>query len=308
VRLALNEVPEFVRTLFASGFDVLSVTHKPNFTLIDAVRHDEFGLAHKYLFAYAGEQSISKADHNILGKLTRSTNAPLVVISDKDAPNEGRVVLTRSQFFGKVGGAISSILALEPEYGERLRELGFNRLPSELRGKPDDLFEVYVHAGLQFLLSGRVIRYGQERRFEAVSDGVAVGRNTPLMLYDCKAADGRYEFSRNTIRQFADYVNDFHRRYEQSVGRLHAFLAISSAFQDLDTLRERSSELYSACGIPAVCLTAGTLSGLVSLFATNVALRPVVDWKYILTAPIVEIGRAEEQVKARVRDHIAGGQ
>jgi hypothetical protein len=305
--LAQNEVPEFVRTLLASGFDVLAVTPKPNYTLVNATRHDEFGLAHKYLFAYAGEQTISGADRNALDKLSRYINAPLVMISEKDTPDEGRVVLSRSQFFGKVGGPVSSVLALEPDYRQRLRELGFNRLPRGLRGQPDDLFETYVHAGLQFLLSGRVLRYGQERRFEAVSDGVAVQRNVPLMLYDCKAAEGRYEFTSTTIRQFADYVNSFHRRYEQYVGRLHAFLAVSSAFQDLDTLRERSGELYSACGIPTVCLTTEDLSDMVSLFATHVALRSVVDWKDIFRAPIVKIGRAKEQVEARLRDQIVGG-
>jgi hypothetical protein len=300
-----NEVPEFVRTLFASGFDVLSADRKPNFTLVRAVRHDEFGVGHEYIFAYAGEHVISNADRNSLTKLSRKNSAPLVMITDKATPTKGLVILSRAQFYGKVGGAVSSVLALEPEYGARLVELGFNRLPQDLRGQPDDLFESYVHAGLQFLLSGRVIRYGQERRFEAVSDGVAVGKNTPLMLYDCKASDGHYEFSKNTIRQFADYVNDFHRRYEQSVGRLHAFLAISSEFQDIEQLRARSNELYSACGIPIVCMMAGTLSALVSLFSKNVAFRSVVDWKSIFIAPVIEIRRAEEQVEARLRDHIA---
>ena len=270
--MSSNEIPEFVRTLFASGFNVLSVDRKPNFTLVGAMRHDEFGLAHEYIFAYSGERAISNADRNSLTKLSRKNSAPVVMITDNATPNKGLVILSRAQFYGKVGGAVSSVLALEPEYGARLVELGFNRLPSNLRGQPDDLFESYVHAGLQFLLSGRVIRYGQERRFEAISDGVAVGKNTPLMLYDCKASDGHYEFSKTTIRQFADYVNDFHRRYEQSVGRLHAFLAISSEFQKTDQLQERSNELYSACGIPIVCMMAGTLSALVSLFSKHVEI------------------------------------
>ena len=304
--MTINEVPEFVRTLFASGFDVLSVTHQPNFTLVDTLRTDEFGLAHGYTFAYAGSQPLSKADKSALCKRSRTKNAPLVLVSDLETVSADSVVLSRAQFFGKVGGPVSSILALEPSYSNRLIELGFNRLPPDLRGCPDDLFETYVHAGLQFLLSGRVIRYGQERRFEAISDGIVAGKNTPLMLYDCKAAENRYEFSLTTIRQFADYVNDFHRRYEQFVGRLFAFLVISSEFQDAEVLRSRSDELYSACSIPMLCLTTRTLSELVALFSNHIAFRSIVDWKKILIAPMVEIRKAREQIDARLRDQIAG--
>jgi hypothetical protein len=305
-RLPTNEIPEFVRTLFAVGFDVLSVTHQPNFTLVDAVRNDEFGLAHRYAFAYAGDQSLSAADRNALLKLPRRNGAQVVTISDTETAKE-LVVLSRSKFFGKVGGPVSSVLALEPNYSGRLIELGFNRLPPDLRGRPDDLFESHVHAGLQFLLCGRVIKYGQERRFEAVSDGVTIGKNSPLMLYDCKSSEHQYEFSKAASRQFADYVNDFHRRYEQSVGRLYAFLVVSSAFQEIETLRGRSDELYSACSIPMVCLTTETLADLVSLFSSNVAFRSIVDWKNVFRAPIVDVTLAREQLAARQRDGIARG-
>ena len=52
------------------------------------------------------------------------------MIIDKDTPNEGLVILSRAQFYGKVGGAVSSVLALEPEYGTRLVELGFEQTTS----------------------------------------------------------------------------------------------------------------------------------------------------------------------------------
>jgi len=302
-----NEVSEFVRTLLASGFDVRSVAHKPNFTLVICARQDEFGLLHSYLFAYAGNQVISSADHNALTKRSQITGAPLIVISDAESASKNHVALSRSQFFGKVGGAIASVLALEPDYGRQLVELGLNRLPRGLRGEPDDLFEAYVHSGLQFLLSGRVIRYGQERRFEPISDGIAAGRNIPLMLYDCKAADRRYEFSKTAIRQFADYVNDFHRRYEQYIGRLHIFVAISTEFQEIGTIKDRSDELYACCGIPLACLTAKSLADLVGLFSANVAFRTIVDWKKIFKSPLIEFARAKQELEARRRDRVTTG-
>ncbi len=179
-----------------------------------------------------------------------------------------------------------------------------NKLPAGLKGKPDDLFEAYAHAGLQFLWRGRVIRYGQERRFEAVPDGLALGANAPFLLYDCKAADSFYEFSATTVRQFADYINDFNRRYQGYLGRLHCFLAISSAFQEEGTLRNRSDELHGKCGVPLVCLTAKELARMVTLFSKHLALRSVVDWTDILRPPIVDFSRVEAGLQARIRDGI----
>jgi hypothetical protein len=166
------------------------------------------------------------------------------------------------------------------------------------------LFEAYAHAGLQFLWRGRVIRYGQERRFEAVPDGLALGARIPLLLYDCKAADTLYEFSATTIRQFADYITDFNRRYQSYLGRLHCFLAISSGFQDEQILRNRSDELYGKCGVPLVCLTAKDLAQMVTLFSQHLPLRSVVDWADILRPPAVDFNRVKVGCEARIRDGV----
>jgi hypothetical protein len=73
-------------------------------------------------------------------------------------------------------------------------------------GRPDVLFEEYTHVALQFLLADRVIRYGQERRGEAVPDGIAFAQGQAILPYDAKAYAGGYEVSRDSVRQFGDYV------------------------------------------------------------------------------------------------------
>jgi hypothetical protein len=304
VHLGENEIPDLVRTLTAAAFELVTVERKANFLLFHLVRPDEFGIAIRYLLAYSGKERMSSGDMGVLEKIAANEGASLVFVSDSQVSDGKHVLLTSDELFGRLGGVVDSMLPLESEYPEHLELLGFNRLPTGLRGKPDELFEAYAHAGLQFLWRGRVIRYGQERRFEAVPDGLALGARIPLLLYDCKAANISYEFSATTIRQFADYINDFHRRYLSYLGRLHCFLAISSAFQDEKTLRNRSDELYGKCGVPLVCLTAKDLAQMVSLFSQHLALRSVVDWADILRSPAVDFNGVKAGLEARIRDRI----
>jgi hypothetical protein len=204
--------------------------------------------------------------------------------------------------FSLLGGEVSSVLPLEAEYGRNLMTLAKNTLPTGMNGTPDDLFEAYVHAGFQFLLRGRVIRYGQNRRFEAVPDGLVLSKNAPLMLYDTKAAKEPFKITRTSIRQFADYIRQFHNRYEDFVGRVHAFLVVSNRFQSRAALMIRSNELYGDCGVPLICVTANSIAEMVSMFADRPVYRSVVDWKNIFVSPILKVDEVKKIVRARKRD------
>lgn len=204
-----DEVATLIRTLVGAGLTVTNVTTKPHFLVINARRFDEFGNAANYLFAYCTSGILSSGDCHTVRKLADNSRASLVIAGGADQAPAGCVPISKADFLAKLGGAVSSLLPLDPNYASDLLTLSLNRLPSGLVGKPDDLFELYVHAGLQFLLRGRVLRYGQERRFEALPDGIVINSSAPLMLYDCKAASLRYEITKETIRQFGDYVRDF---------------------------------------------------------------------------------------------------
>jgi hypothetical protein len=300
-----EELPNLMRTLLAAGFDVIRVDRKPNYLALTLERPDEFAIGIKYLVAYAGDRLISDPDIEGLKKLSSSESSSLVIVSNNaNIPRESAIVVTRAKFFGLVGGVVSSVLPLEPEYGGQLAILAKNQLPQGLTGESDDLFEAYVHAGLQFLLRGRVLRYGQNRRFEAVPDGLALVNGTPLILYDAKAAKDPYELSKTAIRQFADYIGQFNSRYEAHVGRVHAFAVVSNAFQEHKVLMERSNELYAECGVPLVCVTAESISKMVSLFADRPLFRSVVDWKNVFVPPTLDFGKVKEIVEARKRDEV----
>jgi hypothetical protein len=304
-----GEVATLIRTLFGAGFLVNNVQRKPNYLAISAKRFDEFGIATPYLFAYAGDKLLSNADSVALTKVAGTHQAALIIIGEISGPPTNLIVLTKDVLFAKFGGAISSLLPLEPQYGSQLITLARNELPPGLTGKADDLFEAYTHSGLQFLFKGRVIRYGQERRFEVLPDGVVVASSAPLMPYDCKAAASGYEISRNSIRQFADYVKSFRSRWGSFIPTpLHAFLIISSAFDSTKVLQERSNELYSECNVPLVCMTADCLKDCVEEFSSKPHLRSVIDWRRIFVPSLVDIAAVRQQIAARMKDGIARDQ
>ena len=121
-----NEIPDLVRTLTAAGFELSNVERKSNFLLFHLERADEFRIPIRYLSAYAGQQQISSGDAEVLRKLGDRDGASVIVVSDSQATIADHVVLTTDELFGRVGGAVSSMLPLEPEYERDLETLGFN--------------------------------------------------------------------------------------------------------------------------------------------------------------------------------------
>ncbi len=254
--------------LLSVGFRISSTQHKPSYLALSTTRRDEFGVENRYLFAcFAPDRTVSDEDVSALKKVADYENSALVVIGALATARADIASMTTDEFLGRLGGPVSALLPLDPEYPERLGVLGHNSLPAGMAGKPDTLFEEYVHAGLQFILQDRVVRYGQERLFEAVSDGLVAGNRSPLMLYDAKAARDGYEVSADAIRQFGDYVRAFHSRYENLVGRLYGFLLVSGHFETEGRLEDRSSELYAACNVPLRYLVADEMAKIVELLA-----------------------------------------
>lgn len=293
-----------VRTLLGSGFELMGTTRQPSFLAFHTRRQDEFGAEQRYLFAYSGEQKLSSAELSGLQHVATNENASLIVIGDAGQTESKARVFSPEDFVARLGGAVYSFLPLEPEYPQQLLTLGFNELPPGLSGKADGLFEIYVHAGLEFLLQEKVVRYGQDRLFETVPDGLVLGRRSILLLYDCKAAQDGYDIKRETIRQFADYVKAFHERYENYVGRLHSFLVVSGFFQSPDTLTSRSDELYAECQVRLVFLSADEMGKIVAMLAERPAYRRSLDWRNIFSATVIKADKVKENLQARSRDKV----
>lgn len=299
-----NQVSTIIRTLVGSGFQLDNVSSKPSHLVLRAYRTDEFGIRWRYVIAYTGGNTLSGPAIAGLRKVASNDKASLVIIGTTRETHAEIPVISLNDFVGRMGGSIPSFLPLESEYAAHLSSLGLNKRPSGITGRTDDLFEAYVHAGLQFILQRKVIRYGQERLFEVVPDGLVFGRDSLQLLYDCKAYAKGYPISRDSIRQFADYVRNFHSRYERYVGRLHAFLVISGKFKSEGTLEERARELYSECQVPLVFMSADTMGNIVSLLASAPVFRQSIDWKIIFSATIVNVAAVKKDLAARRKDGV----
>ena len=80
-----------------------------------------------------------------------------------------------------------------------------NHLPTGVSGEPDVVYEKYVAAGLEFLLGSRVIRYGSQRRYDPLPDGLMLPRSEGIVFpYDTKAASPAFTLGRDDIRRFGD--------------------------------------------------------------------------------------------------------
>jgi len=297
------EISTLVRTLLSVGFRITDTHHKPSYIALSAARRDEFGVENRYLFAcVAAHRELAEDDVRSLKNAAQHDGSALVIVGCVSPTPSDVPVISDKELFGRLGGPVTALLPLEPEFPERVRILGYNELPPGMAGKPDTSFEEYVHAGLQFVLQDRVVRYGQERLFEALPDGLVAGHRSPLMLYDAKAAKGGYEVKSTTIRQFADYVRTFHSRYEGFTGRLFAFLVISGDFQVEGGLEERSSQLYAECTVPLRTCTADEMAKIIALLAERPSYRQAIDWKLIFSRTVITAQLVEENLAARLRD------
>lgn len=295
------EVSTIVRTLAIGGFVLEGAQRNPGYMLLHANRYDEFGVLHRYSFAFA-ERRLFQADIDAATIAARHHQAELVVIGEVD---DGALAVEWSRFVNLFGGPVMSLSPLDPQFSDHLVELGYNRLPEGLQGRADDLFELHIQAALEFILAGRVVRYGQERRFEARPDGIALPSLAFSALYDAKAASGGYDVTLESIRQFKSYVDDFHRRYNAFLPRLNAFLVISGAFSGSeDALRQRSAELLSECAVPLSFVTAECLSDMIVTLSKHPQTRRSVNWARVFADPIPRSDRVKSEVTAITRNGI----
>ena len=159
-----------------------------------------------------------------------------------------------------------------------------------------------MRVALEFMLGTRVVRYGQNRRFEARPDGIILPYRNFTALYDAKASREGYEVTAETIRQFKSYVEDFSSRY-QSYLALNTFVVVSGMFaHETDTLARRSRELFAECRVPLVFLTTGALAEIIALLAQHPKARRSIHWPRIFAEPIIRLQHVRTELEAVLRD------
>jgi hypothetical protein len=289
------------RTLLAGGFTWENPRREPGYMIFDAYRYDEFGAKQRYCFVLTdgrlGEAQIANAKTT-----ARRSNSQLVIIGEAD---DQIPQIDWLRFINLFGGPVFSSLPTESAFVGQLKTLAFNRLPDGLDGSPDDLFEIYVQQALEFIFAGKVLRYGQERRFEARPDGLAMPNPLFTALFDAKAYSNGYNVTMETYRQFSSYIKDFKRRYGEHRQRLNSFIVVSGEFQQhKNALENRAKDLLAEHGVPLAFLTAGNLADIIAILGKHPSLRRSINWGRIFSDALVAPRSVQAEIEALAKDRV----
>ncbi|MBA2272211.1 MAG: hypothetical protein H0W20_16700 [Chthoniobacterales bacterium] len=241
-----------------------------------------------------------------VGEAKRNKSAAILVSDAADAtPFPSISGLKVAEFYDLLGGEVRTDRVLDRRLKEIMNDLGHNCLPNGFTGAPDTLLEEYSKECLQFLLECPVRRYGQERRFERLPDGLALGRNKFNIYFDAKAYEREFHPSADDIRRFASYVDDFNRRYSNYVGRISLFLVISGSFsKDGNAVREKINDMYAECSTPMAFIKSSDLAEAVTVFRKAPVQRSGINWRKVLAPQLFKLTRLKDEVKRIQKDAI----
>lgn len=295
---------ELLRTVITHRFDVDMIKRvSPECALLNIHRLDDLSTPINYTLLY----SIEEPSESMLGllEITAKAKPSRSIVLSRVKPEGKFTWYTPEEFYAILGGPVTSGIILAPDLPDLLDTLGKNALPEYITGDPDDIFEDYIKECLQFLVNAPAWRYGQERRFEKLPDGLILGRDGFLLLFDAKAYAGGFPVGADDIRRFSSYVRDFSTKYEDALGRVHCFLVVSASFdQGTKALSDKSNEMYAMCQTKLSFMEAKSLGEVVELVRENISLRNSIDWKRVFSNEIVTVASVESQLRSLIKDNL----
>jgi FokI, cleavage domain len=298
------KLAELMRTLLVNDFMPETIRRvSPELALLEVNKSDSLGVPVNYIILLSTEKPTRSA-LSLLDKAASAKSARAIILSP-EAPPGNTTWYHPDRFYQILGGPVTTGLILAPDLPEQLETLGRNSLPDGLNGNPNDLFEGYVKECLQFLLNSRAWRYGQDRLFEKMPDGLIFGKNDLLLLFDAKAYHKGFTVSADDVRRFTTYVKDFSEKYGGSLPRVYSFLIVSSEFkQGEPALTTKSNEMYARCQTKLSFLRAKELGEIVELMKENISLRDSVDWKLVFSNVMIRRTAVETQLQALEKDSL----
>lgn len=299
-----SKLAELMRTLLSNDFEPDTIKRvSPEFALLEVHKSDSLGISIGYTILLSVEKP-SESALELLEKTATARRSRPIILSEAQ-PQSRLTWYHPDRFYQILGGPVSSTLILTPDLPGVLDTLGRNLLPDGWSGKPDDYFEEYVKECLQFLLNSRAWRYGQERLFEKVPDGLIFGKNNLLLLFDAKAYNKGFTVSADDVRRFTSYVEEFHQKYETALPSIYIFLVVTAKFNQRKTaLAVKSDETYAKCQTKLSFLEAKELGQIVELMKENISLRNSIDWKFVFSSTMITKAAVEDQLQALDRDNL----
>ncbi|UJH67379.1 hypothetical protein [Allomuricauda sp. SCSIO 65647] len=292
-----------IMTLIVNGYhfkDFIRVS--PDHSVVIFYKYDQFG-AEMWYSVLVSEKLPSTSVIETLKRTSDRNNSKPFIICDNEL-NVNYDSYTFDEFYEKIGGVVNTGLILNPNLSEIMTDLGQNRLPKGLEGKPDDLLEIYSKECFQFLIKTPVRRYGKDRSFESLPDGIVLGKDSTAFLFDSKAYKDGFEFSSDDINRFEKYVNDFKDRYGR-LFEIKSFLVISGKFNDSSTsIQGRSLELMSRVQVPISCISTEDLAKMVNIIHNNSGFQQSINWNRIFVNPMIRSTDLNTQINKLKKDNI----
>jgi hypothetical protein len=296
------DLSDLITTLFINGFNISKVErYSTENSVVNAYKFDILGAEIRYSLLF----SFDKAETNLVATLksiSKDFKSKPILINDYIKPPIIQS-FTLKEFFNVFGGIVNSGLILIPDLPKIMDALGHNKLPNDIFGDPEDLHEIYVSESLQFALESPTRRYGANRLYEKVPDGLVKCKGGYMLIFDSKAYKSGFEFNSETINSLSFYANDYNERYSQFFGDIFSIVVVSGHFKDSDkSIENRSTELYNLCGKRLTCIESKILGEIVQYLKDTPRVRSSINWKIVLSNTQVKLKHLEKEISRINKD------
>ncbi len=298
-----DEIKNIITTFVINDFHLVN-NNRPvkNCLNVIALKYDKLGAQILYSFLFIKGDLIDSVKKSHLQNSKTNSLTPIIVSETKIT--DDCINYTYEEFSEKIGGLVNTGLILLDNISEIIYQLGHHELPIGLDGTPDELLEIYVKEILQFLLTSPAKRYGSDRRFESLPDGIVLGKDL-IIQFDSKSYSSGFGFSLDDIERFSKYVNDFNRRYSGILNRVFSFVVVTGKFNDSEeSIENRKKTFYQKCQTSLSCIDCNNLSSILNLVKRNLKCRESIDWKEIFSNTIITKELLEKEIKRISKDNI----
>ncbi len=299
-----QEISNIVSTLITNDFHIDQTERFPHDNLIFNIKkYDKLGAEIRYSVLFTENRTETGVVKALLTISKRYYSTPLVISDFFISLN--CTTYTYQDFYDFFGGIVNTGLILIPNLPDILDDLGKNKLPSVLEGEAFDLHEIYIKECLQFILQSPTRRYGKDRLFESLPDGIVVCKNGTLILYDSKAYSKGFDFTADDIKRFASYIQDFNKRYSSLLGSVFTFTVITGLLNPtVKSIQNRSKELYRKCNCNLSCITSRELGKIVQILQLEPNLRTAIIWVNVFSELVIDSSTIQKEIDRIKKDNI----
>lgn len=302
--MSKEEISNIVSTFITNGFVVDQMERFPQGNIIfNILKMDKLGAVVKYSILFTKEMTETSLTTSLL-TISRTFSSTPLIISDNFISSECNTH-TFQKFYDFFGGIVNTGLILIPNLPDILEELGLNKLPAVLQGDAFDLHELYVKECFQFILQSPTRRYGKDRLFDSIPDGIVICKNGMMILYDSKAYSKGFDFTADDIKRFASYVDEFNKRYSAVLGKVFTFTVITGKLNPTEkAIGNRSKELYKKCNCNLSCITSRELGNIVQLLQKEPDIRVSILWKNVFAELIIDTALVQKEITRIKKDNL----